>query len=182
MTAWDPIPPPLRASDADREQVIRKLQAGSAEGRLSPDTFIRRVDRALQARGSPELHGLLDDLRPPGRATRFLARSVAWWSTLTLRLDNAWRSPRLPRLALPRGDRTVFTIGRAGDCDLALGDLTVSWRHAELRRVGEEWVLADLGSTNGTRANGWHVGPGLKVRPGDCVAFGQVCFRLADHA
>jgi pSer/pThr/pTyr-binding forkhead associated (FHA) protein len=88
---------------------------------------------------------------------------------------------RLPRLALPRGrGGTVFTIGRAASSDLRLTDMTVSWCHAELRQAGGDWVLADLGSTNGTCANGWRVGSGFLVRAGDRVTFGQVGFRLCD--
>jgi pSer/pThr/pTyr-binding forkhead associated (FHA) protein len=34
---------------------------------------------------------------------------------------------------------------------------TVSRRHAELRRDGAGWILADLGSSNGTFANGRRV-------------------------
>jgi pSer/pThr/pTyr-binding forkhead associated (FHA) protein len=86
----------------------------------------------------------------------------------------------MPSLALPRGDRTVVTIGRAIACDLVLDDATVSRRHAELRLVGSTWVLVDLDSTNGTRANGWRVRSGVAVRPGDIVAFGRATFRLVD--
>ena len=181
VPAWDTVPPELRASDAERENVIRALRDGSIEGRLSHETFIRRVDRALRARGSAELAELLADLRSPGRVTGLLTRSVAWWSGMTAQLGDAWRRPRLPGLMLPHDDRAVFTIGRSPECDLALGDLTVSWRHAELRRVDSRWVLVDLRSTNGTLVNGWQVGPGFTVRPGDCVTFGQLSFRLADH-
>ena len=180
MAAWDTTPPPLRASDSDRDRVIRVLKDGSVEGRLSYDTFVRRVDLALRARDSSELAGLLRDL-PSGRRSPFVARVIGWWSTLTAQVQGAWRSPHLPRLVLPRADRTVFTIGRALDCDLALDDMTVSWRHAEMRRTEDEWVLADLGSTNGTRVNGWRVGTGFTVRPGDCVTFGAVRFRLTDR-
>jgi len=83
-----------------------------------------------------------------------------------------------PRLALPRGPRTVFTIGRSPDCDLPLGDMTVSWHHAELRHDGQGWVLVDLGSTNGTRVNGWRADCGFTVRPGDRVSFGRAAFRV----
>jgi pSer/pThr/pTyr-binding forkhead associated (FHA) protein len=96
-------------------------------------------------------------------------------------LRAALRLPRLPRLVLPRGPRTVFSIGRSPDCDLPLGDITVSWRHAELRRDGQAWVLVDLGSTNGTRVNGWRVDEGFTVRAGDWVSFGRAAFRLTDH-
>jgi pSer/pThr/pTyr-binding forkhead associated (FHA) protein len=76
----------------------------------------------------------------------------------------------------------VFTIGRSPDSDLPLGDITVSWRHAELRRSGGAWVLTDLGSTNGTRVNGWRADSGFTVRAGDRVSFGRAAFVLADAA
>ena len=57
MAAPDSLPEVFRASDSDRDEVIRMLRDGSAEGRLSHDTFLARVERALRARSaghSPE--------------------------------------------------------------------------------------------------------------------------------
>lgn len=45
-------------------------------------------------------------------------------------------------------------IGRMPECDIALSDPNVSRKHAEVRRQGTGFVVADLGSTNGTRVNG----------------------------
>jgi len=181
MAALDPRRPALRVSDADRDEVIKVLREGSADGRLSHDTFLHRLDLALQARYPGQLASLLNDLQPGRRRLGLGDRTAAAWGGLTGRLRAAWWAVRLPPLVLPRGGpRTVFTIGRAGYSDLALPDMTVSWRHAELRRVGDDWMLADLGSTNGTRANGWKVGSGFLVRAGDRVTFGQVEFRLCD--
>ena len=50
------------------------------------------------------------------------------------------------------GDKPV-TIGRAADCDMVLSDPTVSKHHVEVRPRGNDLVLIDLGSTNGTRVN-----------------------------
>ena len=183
MAALNPQRPALRLSDADRDEAIKILREGSADGRLSYDTFLHRLDLALQARYPAQLASLLNDLRPAGRHTSLASGAAAAWEGFTGRLRAAWWAVRLPRLVLPRGGAsTVFTIGRAATSDLALTDMTVSWRHAELRRVGDDWVLADLGSTNGTRANGWRVGSGLLVRAGDRVTFGLVEFRLCDPA
>jgi hypothetical protein len=180
MTAGDPAQPVFRVSDADRDQAIGMLKEGSAEGRLSQETFLHRVDAALHAKDSRDLAALLNDLPAPPRRQSAAARAVGRCSSLAARFQAAWRAPRIPALVLPRG-RGVFTIGRSGDCDLALPDLTVSWYHAELRRAGDDWLLVDLGSTNGTRANGWRVGDGFTVRAGDRVSFGLATFRLADH-
>lgn len=183
MPEQDTLPPAFRASDADREHALRRLRDESVEGRLSQDTFLHRVDRALRAQRLDELGELLSDLpagaRAGGLAARAAAAATARWSAFALRVRSAWRSPRLPRLVLPRSDRTVFTIGRAPDSDLALRDMTVSWRHAELRRPGGGWVLADLGSTNGTRVNGWRAADGYPVRAGDLVSFGRAAFLVA---
>jgi pSer/pThr/pTyr-binding forkhead associated (FHA) protein len=44
-------------------------------------------------------------------------------------------------------------IGRDPGCGVVLDDVTVSRRHAELRRDGNLVVLEDLGSLNGTYLN-----------------------------
>jgi hypothetical protein len=183
----DSLPSAFRASDGERDDAIRVLRDGSVAGRLSNDTFLRRVDHALRARRVDELAGLLSDLpSAPGEGAG-PGRAAKAWSRLAERLraarfPAAWPGARLPRLVLPRGPRTVFTIGRSPDCDLPLGDITVSWHHAELRRADQAWVLVDLGSKNGTRVNGWRADSGFMVRAGDWVSFGAAAFRLADPA
>ena len=185
----DSLPPAFRVSDEERDEVIRMLRDGSVDGRISNETFLRRVDRALHARGPDELAELLSDLPPvpeenAGPAVRWRVRATFWLREIRLRWPRfrvAMRPPQLPPLVLPRGPRTVFTIGRSPDCDLPLGDMTVSWHHAELRLTGEAWVLVDLGSTNGTRVNGWRADSGFAVRAGDWVSFGRAAFRIADH-
>ena len=64
--------------------------------------------------------------------------------------------------------------------DLTLTDKTVSWRHAELQWTAGVWMLADLGSTNGTHVNGWRAGPGFAIRPGDRVRFGTLTFVVTE--
>ncbi len=62
-------------------------------------------------------------------------------------------------LALGDGSRVVIgeetiSIGRLPECDIAVSDPNVSRRHAEVRRQGNDFVVVDLGSTNGTKVNG----------------------------
>ena len=185
----DSLPPVFRVSDEERDEVIRMLRDGSVAGRISNETFLRRVDRALHAQGADELAGLLADLPPvpdgnAGGPVRWRVRATTWLAEIRLRWPRfrvVMRSPQPPPLVLPRGPRTVFTIGRSPDCDLPLGDMTVSWHHAELRRTEEAWVLVDLGSTNGTRVNGWRADSGFTVRAGDWVSFGRAAFRITGH-
>ncbi|HEX8861144.1 MAG TPA: DUF1707 and FHA domain-containing protein [Actinomycetes bacterium] len=172
-------PPPVRASDADRERTVRALRERSAEGQLSFDSFVRRIDRAFRARSRDELAALLDDLPPQGRVARRLTEAASALSAFTLRLQAAWHEPRLPQLVLPEANHGVLTIGRAEACNLVLSRPTVSRYHAELRCQDGQWLLVDLGSTNGTSLNGWRVDGAVEVRPGDQVTFGDLRFRLA---
>lgn len=48
---------------------------------------------------------------------------------------------------------SVTVLGRAGEADLQLNDPGVSRRHAEIRLESGDFVLIDLGSTNGVRVN-----------------------------
>jgi hypothetical protein len=50
-----------------------------------------------------------------------------------------------------RGERLV--IGRHEGADVRLEDPGASRRHAEIRRSGDGFLVADLGSTNGTLVN-----------------------------
>ena len=47
----------------------------------------------------------------------------------------------------------VTRLGRLADSDIVLADPGASRRHAEIRREDGRFVIADLGSTNGTLVN-----------------------------
>ncbi len=179
-------PLPLRASDAERAQVIGELRERFAEGRLSKDSFVSRMDAALRARERRELAGLLADMPARSRRARSLtgalARAISGTAARWQAATQAAGQPAAgwPALPFPAGRERLFTIGRDGGCDLVLADLTVSRRHARLERDGSGWLLQDLGSTNGTRLNGWLVSSPVPVRAGDQVSFGSVSFVLAD--
>jgi hypothetical protein len=174
--------PPFRASDGERDRAIDELRERAAEGRISHDTFVGRVDQALRAQNSHELNELVADFPRKPTVRQRLTDAVSAVSEFTTRLQSAWRRPRLPRLALPDDSRIRFVVGRGSACDLVLSDLTVSRVHAELRREdGGEWLLVDLGSLNGTRLNGWRlVGP-ARVRSGDEVSFGDCGFMVSSQ-
>ena len=58
--------PDLRVSDADRDAVVTELGEHFGQGRLDQAEFDERVAKALSARTSRDLGGLLADL-PPAR-------------------------------------------------------------------------------------------------------------------
>jgi hypothetical protein len=65
----------LRVSDADRDHAVNELRDEFAEGRLSHETFVYRMQTALDARNRGQLAKLFTDLPP--RRTRLLARIKA---------------------------------------------------------------------------------------------------------
>jgi predicted component of type VI protein secretion system len=69
-------------------------------------------------------------------------------------------------------------LGRTTRADLVLSDATVSSEHARVRRVGREWIVADLGSTNGTRINESPVNGEMPVTVGDVLALGDVRLKV----
>ncbi|WP_112467064.1 DUF1707 and FHA domain-containing protein [Streptomyces triticisoli] len=171
---------PARLSDAERDKALKVLRDGVAMGRLSHDTFVRRMELALTARSSEELAALTADLPTEGRMSRLVFGTVEAVSGFSVRLRRAWQAERLPKLLLPHpGSGHPLRIGRDPASGLRLTHETVSRVHAELRHQGGMWVLRDLGSTNGTTVNGRRVIGAAVVREGDQVAFGQVSFRLS---
>jgi len=167
----------VRVSDAERDLALAELRKGYAEGRLTHDTFTHRVDEVLRARASGELRSLVADLP---RRRRLGAVALTVWRR-ALRVTNRWLRGWPPVLTLPGGPQLRFTIGREAACDMTLADLTVSRWHASLEREAGGWLLADLGSTNGTRLNGWRVNGPMLVRAGDLVSFGAVTFVLTER-
>ena len=179
----------LRASDAERDEAARELGDRFAEGRLSQETFLRRMDGAFGAKERGQLDGLFTDL-PRQSGPRSL-RAIR--DALRASLHNVHRPlrpPAGPEVAAPApaparalflpptgpGAPASFSIGRDGGCDLLIEHTTVSRWHARLDRVDGGWMLADAGSTNGTRVNGWRVRQPMPVHAGDHVMFGSAVF------
>ena len=69
-------------------------------------------------------------------------------------------------------DADVTQIGRHPESDIFLDDITVSRRHAEIRRGAEGFSLHDVGSLNGTYVNRERV-EGAELRSGDEVQIGK---------
>src|SRR5262249_56109464 len=67
----------------------------------------------------------------------------------------------------------TIRIGRDDDNDVVLsGDLWVSRKHAEIRKVGAEHQIVDLGSSNGLHHNGQRVPRGV-LSAGDRFTIGR---------
>ncbi|MGP3970697.1 FHA domain-containing protein [Streptomyces sp. 6N223] len=172
-----------RVSDAERERALAVLRQGLVDGRVSQDTFVRRMELILAAVRLPELNDAIRDLPyqepAPQRTGGWFLATVTRLSAFNERMRRAWQSERLPQLLLPAPGPLPLSIGRASGSGLRLNHASVSRQHATLRGTGTGWTLRDLGSSNGTWVNGLRVTDSVRVRPGDHVSFGAMAFRLA---
>lgn len=71
-----------------------------------------------------------------------------------------------------------FRVGRVGELGLAINSAKISRIHAELFLDGEQLVVSDLGSTNGTFVNKERIAGPVTLSPGDIVHFGTSEFRV----
>jgi pSer/pThr/pTyr-binding forkhead associated (FHA) protein len=70
-------------------------------------------------------------------------------------------------------DKSELFVGRDLNNDVVINDPEVSRRHVRLFLQGTNFVIEDLGSTNGTQINGQRImGPHI-LRPGEMVIFGE---------
>jgi hypothetical protein len=166
-----------RPSDAERDRALAVLRDGAGSGRLSHDTFIRRMNFVLRAQSRAELAAATRDL------PRDEPRVITWLRDLVARVPRITLTPRATPappsgLALPPAGSPTVRIGRGPGATLRMADISVSRCHAELRHVGDGWMLRDLGSMNGTQLNGLRITTPVRVRPGDHIRFGAVSYVL----
>jgi hypothetical protein len=69
-------------------------------------------------------------------------------------------------------DADVLKVGRHPESDIFLDDITVSRRHAEIRRGDSGFSLVDVGSLNGTYVNRERVET-AELRSGDEIQIGK---------
>ncbi len=79
-------------------------------------------------------------------------------------------------------DTPRFTIGRGPESSLCIPETIISRTHAEVIRLGDDFLMRDLGSTNGSFVNGERVSEQM-LNDGDVLRFGsngpEAVFRLS---
>lgn len=94
------------------------------------------------------------------------------------------KSGRVWTIAVERGPKelrgvkirvnSAVVIGRAPGADIVIGASFVSARHARISPIGDDLILEDLNSTNGTLVNGERITAPYTLEPGDIISIGDV--------
>jgi len=92
----------------------------------------------------------------------------------------------MPYIVLAEKDREIdrreltapVVLGRSPECDISVRDILLSRRHCALEPFGAYWVIADLGSKNGTWLKGHRITRHV-LAEGEVLRLGkiQLCFR-----
>lgn len=70
-------------------------------------------------------------------------------------------------------EKLRMTIGRSSRNDICISDPFASRLHAELRQEGDQTLLVDMGSANGTYLNGQRVTGPIRLSPGSRIRIGE---------
>lgn len=106
----------------------------------------------------------------PTRGYRLVA-VVQWLDGEPAAADSAFELQSMERdFRLREG---VNVIGRGADCDVLLDSEWVSRRHARLVVTGNQALIVDLGSKNGTHVNGSAVTEPTPLHDGDEIRLGK---------
>ena len=172
---WVPNRYTLAVSAADRERfasmegaLIRELENVVAEGAkengfglVARPEVVFETDEGLK-RGDLIVSAELSEAPGPQTAERPAAAASGPAAKLVLQgADEEWRLET---------ERSV--IGRLSGSEVEIQDPGASRRHAEIRREGEEYVVVDLGSTNGTLLNDAPVSEST-LEDGDRITIGR---------
>jgi hypothetical protein len=172
LMRWLDMPPseretvPMPAAERVRRGIERRLNAAYADGLISHDTHVRRIDVLLTA-PLIDAQSLVGDLNERTARRGFLA---AVRDTLHARFE---RRAVDQVLALDWSGTAAqeLIIGRSRTCDVVVTCSDVSRRHARLLFRDGSWFVHDLGSTNGTTVNGTRVGR-CRLQAGDRLTVG----------
>jgi pSer/pThr/pTyr-binding forkhead associated (FHA) protein len=75
-------------------------------------------------------------------------------------------------------NKARMILGRDVGCDICLDDSLVSDEHASIARDGEEFVLEDLNSRNGTSVNGEEIHR-KRLRNGETISIGNFTLKFS---
>ncbi|HSC75701.1 MAG TPA: FHA domain-containing protein [Pseudomonadales bacterium] len=113
----------------------------------------------------------LTSTRVPAVTERRSAVNIS--SSWRLVSDSSWLSGKVFELA---GDSTL--LGRGKDCDIVIPGNHLSRNHALILKQGNNLVLKDLDSSNGSHVNEIRIKGEQIIKPGDRLRFDVYSFRV----
>ncbi|MCP4785070.1 MAG: EAL domain-containing protein [Fuerstiella sp.] len=128
---------------------------------------MNQVNQALQSHVDDPLRITGDDLPP---SVVDVPPAVTW--AIYGNLTEGGAVQKLTIAAQP------FSVGRHSENVVTVSDPTVSGYHAELVLAGEQLLVRDRNSTNGTLLNGRRIQTVEGLRDGDILHFGNVMFTV----
>ena len=152
---------------------VRSLYRDIASFSPRPSRTRRRKSRrALKAASAPAAPIMAESRRPGISARNGQALDEA--PTLLVIIDGP-----LADSSVPLGNEAI-TLGRAASNTVVLDDEFVSSHHARLYpdRASGQWVIEDLGSTNGTVVGEQRLGTPTLLHAGIPVRIGATTFEL----
>lgn len=78
-------------------------------------------------------------------------------------------------------DARIVTVGRAPANHIVLADKAASRKHCMLKRTGEAFFLADVGSASGTVVNGSRLADEVELTDGDKIKIGQTVLAFKEE-
>jgi hypothetical protein len=143
---------------------------------LRADLFgvrVRKMPQAEQAAASAPARPAAPPVKPKA-APRSRPGGPATTSTVSKLVITS--GPKAG-LEVPLGSEPM-SIGRSSESGLVIRDDYTSSHHARLMLWGEQWMLQDLDSTNGTFLDGQRVGAPVSVPVGAPIKVGATTFEL----
>jgi uncharacterized membrane protein len=179
-----PVPEPPKTPVNPRARVCLRCHSTITDSKAQtcPECGFRIMD----VQGSSQQTKPPDPSSPPFRPTPKAVSPASTVPPQPMDLD-ATIQIRLPRLTSlsPEGGKEIFElrlpvikIGRQTDNDLAFPlEKTISGKHCEIYRQGNEYFIKDLASTNGTVVNGQKVGES-RLKEDDQIKLGDAIFHF----
>ena len=156
-----------RALRRELEQVVREGAAERGWGLVGPAEVTFETDPNLSQGDYTVESGLVEGPTGVGEAVAAPPRDDHDRRPASLVVIEKGRPGRSFSL-----DKDRAVIGRLAESDVPVSDPGVSRRHAEVRRQNGDFVLTDLGSTNGTRVNEAVIGERV-LEEGDRITVGR---------
>lgn len=121
------------------------------------------------------LRAVVRDLRSANKPSVIAGNNSSMYGQIVV--QRAGQSGVAVGKSFPLGPSNI--LGRSMDhCEIALNDSFLSSQHARLELQGDEWVLEDLRSTNGTFVNDIEVKAPTIIEDGDVIRIGRVEMKL----